>query len=199
MPFQLSKWQQRRSTGCCKRRTSVPLWGRSETNEYVTLCSKMCTGIHKIWTVFQLSSFLYPSQVTCFWAPPHSCTRTAVCSCVSWVSGLTCSGTSCLCDLCQTLQTPSLTRTREEIVSRKVHHWSWCGAKHCCPWNNNKVIQHYEVPKDFMIRRWGLGKVENEWLRAKWVFYFKSQIRFFFRIKPLYSSPSPPFPSPWGF
>lgn len=179
MPFQLSKWQKRRSAGCCKQRTSVLLWGRSETNESVTLFAPRCVqGTIRFeecfcWAVFSIlpRSLVFeplptpaPTQLfaagwALLWYPAVS---------LIWVRH--CGGSKSDQNQGNCIQS-SL---------GKVHHWSWCGAKHCCPSNNNKVIQYYEVPKDFMIRRiWGLRKVENEWLRAKWEFSFKSQISFF--------------------
>lgn len=168
--------KKEKSTGCCKQSTSVPLWGRSETNENVMLfaprCAEATIGFKQFfsWAVFSISPTLAPAQLFAaawtgwpdlLWYPAVSviCFR----PCGDWKSD------------------QNQRRSCIQSSLGKVHHWGWCGAKHCCPSNSNKVIQYYEVPKNFMIRRrWGLRKVVNEWLRAKWEFYFKSQIIFFF-------------------
>lgn len=126
MPFQLSKWQKRRSRCCCKRRTSVPLWGRSETNEDLTLFAPRCVqGTIRFKQLFSWAVFSIPPQVTCFWAPPHSCPNTTVHSCVSWRVNWPALVASCLWwSGLGTLATQSLTRTREEIVPRAA--WERC-------------------------------------------------------------------------
>lgn len=129
MPFQLSKWQKRRSRGCCKWRTSVPLWGRSETNENVMLFAPGCAqGTIRFkqlssWAVFsfppQLHLFLSPSPLL----PQHNCLQLC-----ELVSELSCSGTRLsLWSGLDPAATESLTRTRAEIVPRAA--WERCSTE----------------------------------------------------------------------